>query len=106
MAAVPAWYAERKEPEETFVGILRGRETAASPMGRTRLPFELALPDAESLPIYGPDAEAALSRLVGRRLRITGRVVDLSSEGFGRELWLPNAEAARVATDDAYVREG
>ncbi|MBA2304984.1 MAG: hypothetical protein H0W08_20465 [Acidobacteria bacterium] len=101
MPTAPGWYAEREEPEETMLGLLRSRETGASPMGRTRLLFELVLPDGSALPIYGPDPEAALSGLVGREVRVTGRVVDLSSEGFGQELWVPNGAATRLPGEDA-----
>ena len=35
-------------------------------MGRTRLLFELDRGDGTALPIYGPEVEAAIARLVGR----------------------------------------
>jgi hypothetical protein len=88
----PAWYRERHEPEETFVGIVRERETGASPMGRTRLLFELERGDGTILPIYGPHLEAALTPLVGRTAHIRGRVVDLASEGLGLELWAASVD--------------
>jgi hypothetical protein len=91
-AGRPAWYRERDEPEETFVGVVRERETGPSPMGRTRLRFELERRGGPALPIYGPDAEAAIAGLVGRAVRIRGRVVDLTAEGYGPELWVASVD--------------
>ena len=85
--AGPDWYREREEPEQTFVGVLHERATGASPLGRTRLLFELDRSHGRRLPIYGPEAEEAMAELVGRHVRLRGRIVDLA-EGFGPELWV------------------
>lgn len=57
-------------------------------MGRTSLRFALETCGGDALPIYGPEAEANLAQLVGQNVRIRGRLVDLSAEGFGIELWV------------------
>ena len=96
-ATGPAWYRERDEPEETFVGIVRERETGASPMGRTRLLFELDRVGGTALPVYAPDAEAVMAELVGCTVDVRGRVVDMTDEGFGPELWVASADRVRPA---------
>ena len=83
-----SWYYERPEEEATFRGVLVALEPVTSPGGRTRLLFELQVSGGFSLPIYGPKFEAALSEHVGREVSVVGKVVDLSDEGFGVELWI------------------
>jgi hypothetical protein len=48
--------------------------------------FVLATPEG-SLDVYAASAERLLAPLEGREVTATGKVVDLSSEGFGVELW-------------------
>jgi hypothetical protein len=98
-AAPPAWYRERPEPEEELIGIVRARATGASPMGRTRLLFELGRDSGMPLPIYAPEGEAGLAGLVGRRVRLTGRLVDMTHEDSGLELWVASVHAIHEATD-------
>ena len=63
-------------------------------MGRTRLLFELVRSHGRPLPIYGPEAEEVMAELVGRQVRLRGRIVDLA-EGSGPELWV-----AELVPDD------
>jgi hypothetical protein len=97
--APPAWYRERPEPEEELVGILRARAAGASPMGRTRLLFELERDSGMPLPIYPPEVEAGLAVLVGRRVHLTGRLVDMTHDDSGLELWVASVNAIRETTD-------
>jgi hypothetical protein len=93
------WYRERPEPEEVIVGVVRAHETGASPMGRTRLLFELDQDEGAPLPIYGPHAEATLAEVVGRRVSVRGRVVDMTGEGSGPELWVAMVDATVESID-------
>lgn len=84
----PTWYEERTEPEETYRGKLVTRVPVISPGGRTRLLYELEIGDEAPLAIYAPEIEETLERLTDRDVELVGKLVDLSSEGFGVELWL------------------
>lgn len=64
------------------------REAGVSPGGRDRLVFELHPRAGAPLPIYAPEAEEALHRAAGDDVELVGKIVDLSAEGFGVELWL------------------
>ena len=100
MTSEPQWYLERPEPETVWAGVLRRRPSMVGPSGRTRLLFELEDRDGRTLPIYGPPAEEALDGLADRHVGISGKLVDLSAEGLGRELWIWGGEAVRVKDGD------
>lgn len=82
------WYDERPEPQRSVAGVLRALPTPSTPGGRDRLPYRLHLDDGDLLPVYGPGVEDGLDRLVDRHVELVGKVVDLTAEGFGRELWV------------------
>lgn len=86
------WYDERPEPERSVSGVLRARTTSSTPGGRDRLPYRLHLDDGDLIPVYGPGVEDRLARLVDQHVELVGKVVDLSVEGFGRELWVGSAD--------------
>ncbi len=44
--------------------------------------------DVESFPVYAPDHNRELEPFVGRQVVVPAKVVDLSNEGFGTELWI------------------
>ena len=50
-----------------------------------RLPYRLLI-HGDLIPVYGPAFEDRLDRLVDQPVVLVGKLVDLSSEGFGREL--------------------
>ncbi|WP_299444765.1 hypothetical protein [uncultured Phycicoccus sp.] len=83
-----SWYDERPEPEQTVSGVLRAAPARSTPGGRDRLPYRLVLADGGVLPVYGPAVEDRLDRLVDEHVVLVGKVVDLSAEGFGPELWV------------------
>lgn len=82
-----AWYRERPEPEETWQGILRRRPAVEGPGGRPGLTFALHSTDNE-LPVYAAGADERLAPHVGTPVVVSGKLVDLRGEGFGRELWI------------------
>ena len=91
------WYRERPEPEQTWQGTLQQRAVVDSPGGRPGLTFLLQTTAAD-LPVYAAGASDRLTRYVGTRVLITGKLVDLRVEGFGRELWIGTIDHA-VAAD-------
>lgn len=82
-----AWYRERSEPEQTWQGILQRRVADSGPGGRPGLTFLLQTAD-QDLPVYAAGVDHRLDPFVGARVTIAGKLVDLRSEGFGRELWI------------------
>jgi hypothetical protein len=82
-----AWYLERPEPEQDLQGVLENRPPARGPNDRGGLAFTLVM-DRERLPVYAANAEEKLQPYVGRPITVRAKVVDLSSEGFGREVWV------------------
>jgi hypothetical protein len=87
------WYLERSEPEESWRGDLRRQDVPAGPAARTALSFALVTRDRE-LSIYAASVEADLTPFVGRRVVAEGKLVDLTTEGYGPELWLASIEPA------------
>ena len=90
------WYRSRAEFEQHWVGVLRRRPVVEGPGSRTALSYALVTADGE-LAVYAAGVEALLARYADRRIDVRGRLVDLSSEGFGRELWIGTLKAADPA---------
>jgi len=82
-----SWYDDRTEPEQSVSGVLRAAGTPSTPGGRDRLPYRL-LVDSELVAVYGPALEGRLDDLVDQHVVLVGKMVDLSDEGFGLELWV------------------
>jgi hypothetical protein len=82
-----AWYLERPEPEQELRGTLEHRPPARGPNDRGGLAFTLVM-DRERLPVYAANAEEKLDPYVGRPITVRAKIVDLSAEGFGREVWM------------------
>lgn len=80
------WYRDRGEPERTWGGVLAEREVGAGPNSRTALGHVLQVGD-RNLPIYTPSLRATLKPFINRRVSVVAKLVDLSREGFGEELW-------------------
>lgn len=87
------WYMARPEPEEGFVGTLEAVRAITGPGNRPSLAFLLRTADDE-LPAYASGVGGTLGPLVGPRLRIRGKVVDLTGEGGTRELWIAKIVSA------------
>jgi hypothetical protein len=81
------WYRERPEPEQLFRGVLRTREAPVGPAGRAALRYELTT-NAGSLAVYAPGDGSGLKSYVGRQVVVRAKLIDLSGEGFGPELWI------------------
>lgn len=80
------WYDDRAEPEQSVSGVLSAAAAPSTPGGRDRLPYRI-LVDGESVAVYGPALEDRLVDLVGQPVVLVGKMIDLSDEGFGLELW-------------------
>lgn len=82
-----AFYRERPEPEETLRGILHAVEARPGPDTREH-PLELET-EGRRYGVYvaGVDPRV-LSPFVGRTVEVTGKRVDLRSEGFDVEIWI------------------
>ena len=78
------WYRGRSEPERTWNGTLRRREVISGPNARTALRYSLITGSA-AMAVYAPTEH--LEPFVGATVLIRGKLVDLSAEGFGPELW-------------------
>jgi hypothetical protein len=80
------WYRDRREPERDWEGVLAEREVGTGPHTRTALGHVLRADD-RSLLVYTPSLRARLKPFINRRVRVVAKLVDLSAEGFGEELW-------------------
>ena len=80
------WYRERRELERDWEGVLAERKVVVGPNTRTALGHVLLVGD-RSLPVYTPSFRATLKPFINRRVRLVAKLVDLSREGFGEELW-------------------
>lgn len=81
------WYLERTEKEQVLEGVLHKREGALGPGARGGLNFALESKGV-ILPVYSSGADEKLTLFVGHNVRARGKVVDLTKEGFGKELWI------------------
>jgi hypothetical protein len=81
------WYRARPEKEQTWRGRLVERNVPVGPGGRSSLSFELKT-DNGVFPVYEDGAKSRIASLVGFPVELSGKLVDLSSEGFGTELWI------------------
>ena len=86
------WYQARPEPEKQWRGVLRKRDAPLGPATRGALSFTLVTAD-KSLPVYAANVEQRLGPFVGRQVLVSGKLVDLSQEGFGEELWIASIQA-------------
>jgi hypothetical protein len=85
---------ERPEPERSWQGVLRRREPPGGPAGRAALAYSLELED-ETLDVYAANVEHVLAGFVDLPVEASGKLVDLSGDGFGKELWLASIRLAR-----------
>jgi hypothetical protein len=72
-------------------GELREREIPVGPGDRLGLSHVLITDDAE-IPIYSAGVTDILRPFVGRRVEVTGKLIDLSGEGGGTEVWIGQIE--------------
>ena len=86
------WYRSRPEAEQEWQGVLRKRDTPISPAGRTALRYTL-ITDEQQLPVYVANSERQFVPYADAPIRLRGKLVDLSNEGLGQELWVGSIEA-------------
>ena len=82
------WYVARSETEQEWRGVLRERPVTLGPASRAAVSLELVVDGRAPLPVYVANAKSQLTRLIGRRVTIRGKLVDLTNEGYGHELWI------------------
>lgn len=88
IASDEAWYRERSEPERSWTGVLEKRPIDQGPNARSALAFTLVA-GRERFPVYSPAPIAAkLAPFEGKKLVVRGKLIDLSSESFGKEVWI------------------
>ena len=86
------WYKTEAGSEKIFEGILKRCQVPIGPNNRPAS-NKYALETEEDktttlIPVYSPNVEEFLSRFVERKVSLYGKIVDLSKEGFGFELWI------------------
>jgi hypothetical protein len=84
------WYRVRDEEEKIYNGFLRRLPRVATPNQRD-LNYFLEVNNS-LLPLYIPKNEILMDEFVGCRVKIYGKLIDLSSNGFGKELWIGSIE--------------
>jgi hypothetical protein len=85
--ATTDWYRARPEHEEAWRGQLHRRDALAGPSSRPALRYTLQT-SLGPRPVYDPEASPILASLIGRLVAARGKLVDLTAEGFGQELWI------------------
>ncbi len=81
------WYRARPEVEKELSGILLSRDRPAGPAERTALRYTL-ITEGERIPVYAPLPSQQLDSFIGQPVVVYGKVVNLTDEGFGNELWI------------------
>jgi hypothetical protein len=81
------WYRERPEPEREWRGTLYERNAPLGPAGRPALAYELVTRHGK-LPVYAAGVKPKLAPFAGAKVVARGKRVDLTSEGYGPELWI------------------
>ena len=82
------WYIARPEAEQEWHGVLRERPVTLGPESRAALSFELVVDGGQPLPVYAANIRPRLAAHVGSHVTIRGKLVDLTPEGYGEELWI------------------
>jgi hypothetical protein len=86
------WYQSRPEPERIWTGTLEERRVGVGPETRGGLSYVL-VSDLGQLNVYAANAEGLLAGFLGRSVRVRGKLVDLTQQGNGKELWPASIEA-------------
>jgi hypothetical protein len=87
------WYIVRSEPEREWRGVLRERDVLFGPASRTALLHTLITEEGQ-LPVYTANIGQQVAPFVGLPVKVRGKLVDLSDEGFGQELWIGSIQVA------------
>jgi hypothetical protein len=86
------WYRARPELEKQWQGVLRKRDAPVGPATRAALMYVLVTKDSQ-IRVYAANVEKQLAPFVGRQVLVYGKLVDLTDEGFGQELWIGSMRA-------------
>jgi CRISPR/Cas system Type II protein with McrA/HNH and RuvC-like nuclease domain len=81
------WYSNRLEEEKIMKGFIKERQVVYGPNTRSALRYTLVTQDIQ-LPIYAANVEEKLSQFIDHKVLVFGKVVDLSNEDIGQELWI------------------
>jgi len=82
------WYRQSVEPEQKWQGVLQERDVPRGPASRSALSFNLLEENGRLINVYAANIEEILAPFAGQEVHIQGKLVDLSHEGFGPELWI------------------
>jgi hypothetical protein len=81
------WYCDRRESEKSWRGVLQKRDAPLGPATRPSQSYVLVT-NKTRLPVYAANVDGQLAPYVGRRVVVRGKLVDLTRDGFGEELWV------------------
>jgi hypothetical protein len=82
------WYLARAETEQEWRGTLRDRQVTLGPASRTALSLELVVVGRQPLAVYVANSRSRFVQHVGHQVVIRGKLIDLTPEGHGEELWI------------------
>jgi hypothetical protein len=82
------WYIARPEAEQEWRGVLRERHVTLGPASRATVSLELIVEGGDPLPVYAATIRPRLAQHIGSTVTIRGKLVDLTHEGQGKELWI------------------
>lgn len=100
------WYKSQKEKEQDFVGVLKKTERKGGVVGFGRFnPYRLEMAK-ETREVYVGGKPAILAPFVGKKVRITGKPVEIGVEGrLHHEIWPARlvvlADGAKEGVKDA-----
>jgi len=86
------WYIDRPEAELEWQGILQRRDTVTGPASRTSAGYALRSDDGNHV-VYAPNIDFLLASYLGTRVVVRAKLVDLSGEGYTKELWLASIQS-------------
>ena len=90
------WYRSRPEPEQRWRGTLHERQQVAGPGSRLGLTLSLET-ESGVFPVYAAGIEGTLKTYLGRPILVEGKLVNLTSEGFGPEIWIASVRPLNPA---------
>jgi hypothetical protein len=99
LAGAEAWYRNQKAKEETFVGVLEKLPLPPGAVGFGRInPFQLVLEDGKAKKeIYLGARGALLAPYAGKKVKLTGKAVEMEVEGKQHhEVWPARLEVVRA----------
>lgn len=82
-----AFYQKRVEKEVVLFGLIKKAAVRLGPNTR-EMPFTFVTPE-QSFSVYVTEKEKVLlEHFVDKTVKITGKIIDQSTEGFGMEIWI------------------